>query len=103
MSQAARMEHDLEYLRKLKQDAYDAQDPNRVVTLTRVILQGEISLAKQKVHELKTLDAKVVEDRRDQIAKTMIAVAKRWITDKETYDNFVDDLLAELAGLWEVV
>lgn len=103
MSQAERMEHDLEYLRKLKQDAYDAQDPNRVVTLTRVILQGEISLAKQKAHELKTLDAKVVEERRDQIAKTVIVVAKRWITDKTAYDNFIDDLLADLAALWEVV
>ena len=103
MSQAARMEHDLEYLRKLKQDAYDAQDPNRVVTLTRVILQGEISLAKQKMHELKTLDAKVLEDRRDQLAKTVIAVSKRWIIDKTAYDNFIDDLLAEISALWEVV
>lgn len=101
--QSERMEHDLEYLRRLKQDAYDVQDSNRVVTLTRVLFQGEQQLQKQRQAELKVLDAKVVEDRRDQICRTVVSVAKRWITDKATYDNFIDDLLADLSALWEVV
>lgn len=100
MSQAERMEHELEYLRQLKTDAFEQQDPNRVIVLTRVILQQETAISKQRIHEGKTLDVKVIEQRRDELAQAVITVAKRWITDKETYDSFVDDLLSELGGLW---
>ena len=100
-SQAERMESELDYLRKLKQDAFEQQDPNRVIVLTRVLLQQEAAISKQRIHEGKTLDVKVIEQRRDELAQTVIKVAKRWITDKETYDSFVDDLLQEMGDLWQ--
>lgn len=98
--QSKRMEKELGTLRKLKADAYKNEDPSRVITLTRVILQQEAAISKQRVHEGRTLDRDVIDRRRDELASKVVEVAKRWIPDKDTYDAFVDDLLVELGDLW---
>lgn len=98
-SQSERMEGELEALRELFSDARTNEDASRMISLSRVIVQQEKEISKQRVHEGVTLDREQVMKMVDEVVATAVEVGKRTLP-KEHYENFIDDLIGELSVRW---
>lgn len=99
MSQLERMESELNALRDLFKSATAEDDAQRMIALSRVILQHEKELSKQKVMEGQTLDKDRLQQMSDDVASAIVEVAMEFLPDKD-YHRFVDTLLGRLAVMW---
>lgn len=101
MSQADRMEAELESLRAMKEQARKDEDEARQITLTKISFNLEKELCRQRIIEEKLLDAKIVDRKIAEATDLLIAVLRRHLQD-EAYDACIDDLIAEFGTLWNV-
>ena len=99
MSQLERMESELNALRDLFKSATAEDDAQRMIALSRVILQHEKELSKQKITEGQTLDKGKMQQNADDIASVVVEIAMDFLPDKD-YHRFVDTLLNRLAMMW---
>ena len=98
-SQSERMEGELAALRELFEEARINQNASQMISLSRVIIQHEKEISKQRLHEGVTLERDSLTRMVDQACEACVRVGRRTLP-KDMYDRFVDDLIAELSVLW---
>jgi len=100
MNQSDRMEGELEVMRGLFRSISQADelDPAKMVSISRVILQQEKEIARQRLAEGKTLDRAAVEAFRDQLVEAMTGVA-RSVLEPDQYNRFIDALVPALLAV----
>lgn len=99
MTQSDRMEAELATLLEMKAKAKRDEDDARQITLTKLAFQLERDIAKQRILEGKYLDASIVDAKRDDMARVVITLGRKYI-DGDAFDLFIDDVIGELGQLW---
>jgi hypothetical protein len=94
------MQVELDALRELFTDARLNSDATRMISLSRVIVQQENAISKQRDHEGKTLPRERVVHMCDEIMAANKLAGQR-VLPKELYAKFVDELLVEFDSIWE--
>jgi len=99
-SQVERMEKELLALRDIFENARIAEDAARMMSLSRVIIQIEKEISKQRIVEGITLERSKVNHLIDQIIATCVNAGQR-VLPKDLYDKLIDAMVADLLSLWE--
>jgi hypothetical protein len=97
MMQSERMEAELQVMRDLFREVSmgDETDPSKMVSISRVILQQEREIARQKLVEGRTVEREALISFRDELMKVFTDTAREFLPG-ETYNAFVDALLPRL-------
>jgi DNA uptake protein ComE-like DNA-binding protein len=96
--QSARLEKELSSLRRIFKEAEANEEVAQMVQLSRVILQHEKEIAKQKLAEGQTLDRTALIEYQSKLVEVVSATCKKFIPD-DAYCEFIDELVLNLAVL----
>lgn len=99
--QSTRMEKELKALREIFDDAALNDDAGRMIQLSRVIIQHEKEIAKQRITEGLMLDVEHLLNHADDVVMVVVDSAKKRMSESD-YRLFIDDVLKRIHEVVEM-
>lgn len=96
--QSTRMERELASMRLMFKEAEADQEVSQAVAISRIILQQEKEIAKQKIAEGRTLEAAAIHEYQTKLVNVITDVSKVFV-DEDRYPEFIDAIIAAVAEL----
>ena len=98
-AQSTRMDNEVSALRDLLEEAKTAQNTSQVIQLSRVIVQTEQAIEKQRQREGYYVERTEIVAMRRDLVDALTRAGKR-VLPKDLYDALIDETMAELSEIW---